>query len=157
MGEQQLSDKQRNFCLEYLKDFNATQAAIRAGYSEKTARQQAQRMLTKVDIQVFIKEISGKIEKKKIMDIQEIQERLSEIARGESYEDVVIVENVGDFSSEARVIEKRVAGKEQVKALELLGKANAMFVEKVDASVTNDNQRLLMEYLNGAKDGKFNR
>lgn len=47
----ELNDKQRLFCLEYIKDFNATQAAIRAGYSKKTAGQQAFDLLKKLEIQ----------------------------------------------------------------------------------------------------------
>lgn len=50
-----LTPKQRLFVVEYLKDLNATQAAIRAGYSEKTARSQGQRLLTNVDIAAAIK------------------------------------------------------------------------------------------------------
>ncbi len=46
-----LNEKQQRFVEEYLVDLNATQAAIRAGYSEKTARSQGQRMLTNVGIQ----------------------------------------------------------------------------------------------------------
>jgi phage terminase small subunit len=46
--------KRDRFVEEYLVDLNATQAAIRAGYSEKTARSQGQRLLTKVDIQAAI-------------------------------------------------------------------------------------------------------
>lgn len=46
-----LTDKQQIFCEEYLIDLNATQAAIRAGYSEKTARQIASDNLTKANIQ----------------------------------------------------------------------------------------------------------
>lgn len=148
-----LSDKQKAFCLEYLLDFNGTQAAIRAGYSKKTARQQAQVLLTKLDIQNYIKELTGKTEKKKIMDIQEIQERLTALARGEVEEDVVVTENIGDFTSQARVVKKIVGAKDQVKALELLGKANALFIEKVDASVKNDSQDLLRRYLEEAKHG----
>ena len=45
-----LSDKQARFVEEYLVDLNATQAAIRAGYSEDTARQQGSRLLTDADI-----------------------------------------------------------------------------------------------------------
>jgi phage terminase small subunit len=45
-----MTPKQRLFIKEYLIDVNATQAAIRAGYSRKTARQQGQRLLTNVDI-----------------------------------------------------------------------------------------------------------
>ena len=47
----ELTDKQDRFCYEYCIDFNATQAAIRAGYSENTARSIASTLLTKVNIQ----------------------------------------------------------------------------------------------------------
>ena len=46
--------RQRRFAVEYLKDLNATQAAIRAGYSAKTAKQAGSRLLTKVDLQGLI-------------------------------------------------------------------------------------------------------
>lgn len=49
-----LTDKQQRFVDEYLIDLNATQAAIRAGYSEKTARSQGQRLLTNVDIKLAL-------------------------------------------------------------------------------------------------------
>jgi len=52
-----LTDKQELFCKEYLIDLNATQAAIRAGYSEKTAREIARKMLTKVDIETRIQKL----------------------------------------------------------------------------------------------------
>ena len=126
-----LTPKQRLFCLEYLKDFNGTQAAIRAGYSKKTANEQASRLLANVNIQNLIKENNAKVEKSSIMDIQEIQERLTALARGEVDEEIVVIENIGDFTSEARVITKKVSAKDQTKALELLGKTNGLFVDKV--------------------------
>ena len=126
-----LTPRQRLFCLEYLKDFNGTQAAIRAGYSKKTANEQASRLLANVNIQNLIKENNAKVEKSSIMDIQEIQERLTALARGEVDEEVVVIENIGDFTSEARVITKKVSAKDQTKALELLGKTNGLFVDKV--------------------------
>ena len=135
-----LSDKQVCFCLEYLKDFNASRAAITAGYSERSARSVANRMLTKDDrIREFIQKQKEKIEKSKIMDIKEIQERLTAIARGQVDEEVVVTENIGDFMSQAKIVQKKMAGKEQVKALELLGKANALFKENVkqDVSLTS--------------------
>lgn len=49
-----LNDRQKRFCDEYLIDLNATQAAIRAGYSEKTAEQTASRLLTNVKVQEYI-------------------------------------------------------------------------------------------------------
>ncbi len=55
-----MNDKQRRFVEEYLIDLNATQAAIRAGYSAKTAKQQGQRLLTNVDVQVAVSEAKVK-------------------------------------------------------------------------------------------------
>ena len=55
-----LTPKQQRFVEEYLVDLNATQAAIRAGYSAKTARAQGQRMLTKVDIEEAIQAAQAK-------------------------------------------------------------------------------------------------
>ena len=51
-----MTDKQAQFCAEYTKDFNATQAAIRAGYSEKTAYSIGQRLLKNVEIQQAMNE-----------------------------------------------------------------------------------------------------
>lgn len=49
-----LTEKQARFVAEYLVDLNATQAAIRAGYSEDTARSQGQRLLTNVNVEAAI-------------------------------------------------------------------------------------------------------
>ena len=56
-----LSNKQKLFCHEYVKDFNGHQAAIRAGYSRKTARIQASQHLTKLNIQKYLGELSGNL------------------------------------------------------------------------------------------------
>lgn len=52
-----INDKQKIFCEEYIIDFNATQAAIRAGYSNKTANEQAARLLANVSIQKYVKNL----------------------------------------------------------------------------------------------------
>ena len=58
--ELKLTDKQKRFCEEYVIDLNATQAAIRAGYSEKTARTTAAKMVSKGNIQAYISELQQK-------------------------------------------------------------------------------------------------
>ncbi|HEN3462667.1 TPA: terminase small subunit [Yersinia enterocolitica] len=55
----QLTPKQELFCREYLKDLNATQAAIRAGYSEKTAQVQSSRLLSNVMVQQRVSELAA--------------------------------------------------------------------------------------------------
>ena len=61
-----ITNKQEGFCQEYIKDHNGTQSAIRAGYSPKTANEQAARLLTKVSI----KERIGQLETKKAENIE---------------------------------------------------------------------------------------
>ena len=56
----ELEEKQKMFCKEYLVDFNGTQAAIRAGYSKKTANEQASRLLAKVNVQTYLKQLIEK-------------------------------------------------------------------------------------------------
>lgn len=58
-----MSPKQKRFCQEYVIDLNGAQAAIRAGYSKKTARTQANQILTKLDIKSYIAELQNAREK----------------------------------------------------------------------------------------------
>lgn len=74
-----LTDKQELFAREYLKDLNATQAAIRAGYSEKTARSQANRLLTNVDIENRIAELKASRNEEVGIDAAYVLRRLVEI------------------------------------------------------------------------------
>lgn len=72
-----LTPKQRQFCLEYLKDLNGTQAAIRAGYSEKTAQEQASRLLSNVIVADFIAKLQAERAEKTKIDAAWLLERLA--------------------------------------------------------------------------------
>lgn len=74
-----LNDKQEMFCREYLIDLNATQAAIRAGYSEKTANRTASENLSKPDIQLRISELLKKRSDRLQIDADYVLKRLVEI------------------------------------------------------------------------------
>jgi len=74
-----LSNKRQLFVNEYLRDFNATQAAIRAGYSPRSARSQGNRLLTKDDISTAIKAIIDE----KAMTADEVLLRLADMGRGD--------------------------------------------------------------------------
>lgn len=134
MEERKLTVKQKRFVTEYIIDHNATQAAIRAGYSERTARSQGQRLLTKVDIKKAIKELQDEIRDGNIAEAKEVEEFLSLSMRGEITEEVVVTENIGDFMSEARVISKQLSGRDRIKAAELLGKRYAIFTDKIESN-----------------------
>lgn len=74
-----LTAKQQRFCEEYLIDLNATQAAIRAGYSEKTAKEIASENLTKPNIAEFIQKALEERSERTKVDADYVLNRLSEI------------------------------------------------------------------------------
>lgn len=127
-----LTEKQKRFCDEYLIDLNATQAAIRAGYSGKNARNIASENLAKPNIKKYIEDRMAQKTTKLIADQDEVLKYLTGVMRNEESEEVVIVEGTGDGCSEARVIKKDASIKDRVKAAELLGKRYSLFTDKVE-------------------------
>lgn len=77
-NQQRMTTNQQRFIEEYCKDFNATQAAIRAGYSQKTARAIGQENLTKPYIAEAIKERLDKLS----LTAEELTKKMADIARG---------------------------------------------------------------------------
>ena len=75
----ELNERQKKFCNEYLIDLNATQAAIRAGYSQKTAYSMASENLRKPEIQKYIQELQEGIKKRNRISQDEIIQDLIEI------------------------------------------------------------------------------
>ena len=116
-----MTPRQEKFCVEYLINLNATQAAIRAGYSEKTAYSMGQRLLKNVEIKSRIKELQDKVFEDGMMSAAEALWRLSKAGRGELKEEVVVTEGIGDGFSEAKIIKKQIYARYQIKALYLYG------------------------------------
>ena len=131
-----VTEKQKRFCDEYLKDLNATQAAVRAGYSPKTAKQIGQRMLTFVDLKSYIDDQLELLHNQKTADAQEILEYLTSVMRGEHTEQTLQL--VGDGVQKITDID--VSEKERMKAAEMLGKYHALFTDKtkVDGDMNFD-------------------
>lgn len=130
-----LTAKQQRFCDEYLIDLNATQAAIRAGYSKKTANRIGTENLSKLVIKQYIEARMAEKESKLIADQDEVLKYLTSVLRGESTSEEIVVEGIGDGMSEARTIDKAPSEKDRLKAAELLGKRYGLYTEKVDMDV----------------------
>ena len=130
-----MTAKQKRFCDEYLIDLNATQAAIRAGYSEKNARNIASENLAKPNIREYIDERMAEKEKELIADQNEVLKYLTSVLRGESQSTEIVVEGVGEGCSEARTIQKEPSEKDRLKAAELLGKRYGLYTDRVEADV----------------------
>ena len=78
--KKEISDRQKRFCREYLIDYNGTQAAIRAGYKENSARQHASRMLSNDDIRAFIMGLQDKQTRRLDVSADRVIMELSHVA-----------------------------------------------------------------------------
>lgn len=152
---EKLTEKQKLFVEEYLIDLNATQAAIRAGYSVKTADVQGSRMLGIVKVQQAIAEEMAERSKRtginqdrvvlelakialvKMTDIVDCNGRIKDTA---TEDDLACIESVKYKESESDTgssVEREVKIASKLKALELLGKHLGMWNDKLDVNITH--------------------
>ncbi|MCL1999684.1 MAG: terminase small subunit [Turicibacter sp.] len=133
-----LTAKQQKFVHEYLVDLNATQAAIRAGYKEKNSAVIGAQNLKKLNIKTAIDAELQRMRDEKIATAYDVEEYLSRVLKGETLDTAVVVESVGDGKSRARLVEKRVAERERIKAAEILAKRHGLTDSKraTDTGVT---------------------
>lgn len=100
-----LSPKMRRFCEEYIVDLNGTQAAIRAGYSERTAKAIASENLTKPDVRKYIKNLREEARERNRIKLDELIQTLAAIVRLDPidlFNDNGTVKNLSDIPESAR-------------------------------------------------------
>lgn len=149
-----LTEKQQRFVDEYLIDLNATQAAIRAGYSARTANEQGSQNLAKLSIQQAIAERMAERSKRTGINQDRVVLELAKIAfvkmtdivdsRGRIREsvaddDLACIESIKYKESESDTgssVEREVKIASKLKALELLGKHLGMWNDKIDVNIT---------------------
>lgn len=136
-----LSVKQEKFCLEYAKSGNQRQAYLKAGYkckNEASADASASQLLRNPNVKERLAELAEEIKNASIADVTEMQQALTNIIRQQMDEEVIVVESVGDFMSEARTMNKKPAIKDVISAINTLGKMQGLFVDKVQQEVDMD-------------------
>lgn len=115
-----LSDKQKVFCEEYVIDLNASRSAKESGYTPR----HAYRLLEQEDVRAYIDWLNESTRSDRIARKQEVMERLTKIARGDTREEVVLPN--GEKAVKDTLI------KDRTKALELLGKHYKLFTDVVE-------------------------
>lgn len=126
-----LTERQRRFCEEYLIDGNASQAAIRAGYSKRNSTVVSTTLMKNPRVQAHLKELLDELHSAKVADAQEVLEYLTSIMRGEQREQTLQL--IGDGMQDITAID--VAAKDRLKAAELLGKRYGIFKENVGVTM----------------------
>lgn len=140
-----MTEKQKRFCEEYLIDLNATQAAIRAGYSPKTANEQGAQLLAKLSVQDEIARAMAARSRRIGISQDRVITELAKIAfvnasdvidldratvqPGARRDDLACVQSVK--VKEGNITEREIKLADKLKALELLGKHLGMFTDKL--------------------------
>ena len=128
-----MTDKQARFCEEYMIDLNATQAAIRAGYSPKTANEQAARLLANVSIQNRIAGVSADRVVRELAKVafvnagDLIDARTASLKSDAAPDDLAAVQSVKVKTFGEDGLEQEVKLSDKLKALDLLGRNLGMF------------------------------
>lgn len=123
-----MTPKQEKFCVEYLSTSNAAEAYQRAyGGGRDSARTKASALLRKANIQARLSELQAEVVSEKILTAQEIQERLSSIARREATE-IVTLPNGAQ-------VQKQTSIRDATRALEILAKVNGMFITRQEVDL----------------------
>lgn len=129
-----LTDKQEMFCKEYLVDLNATQAAIRAGYSEKTANVIGGENLSKPYIREYIQKLMDKRSEKVEINAENVLQSILDI-RADAMQKIAKIEK-NEETDEYNYYEEMLDRPNALKANELLGKHLKLFTDKVELEVT---------------------
>jgi phage terminase small subunit len=140
INSEPLTDQQQLFCDQYLVDLNGKQAAIRAGYSEKTAEVQASRLLSYAKVQEYIKEKQNTLSEKLSLDAEWVLIRLKEISDRCVQAEPVMIRNAEGELVESGEYKFDSSGANR--STELIGKHLGMFGDKLD--VTSKGQPLKM-------------
>ncbi|KGI85383.1 hypothetical protein JY98_03735 [Exiguobacterium mexicanum] len=121
-----MNERQKRFCDEYLVDLNATQAAIRAGYSEKYAGQNADKLLKNTKIKDYIDARLKSKERSLIASQDDILQALTRILHGDERGTALV--GVGMGAQEVSQVPP--TNSEKIRAAEILGKYHKLFTDR---------------------------
>ena len=161
-----MTDKQARFCEEYMIDLNATQAAIRAGYSPKTAQEQSARLLSNVMVQNRLAQLQAEQSRRTGVSADRVVRELSKIAFANasdlidpetasvkldaSRDDLAAIQSIKVKSFGEDGLEHEVKLADKLRALDLLGKHLGMYKdasEKENAAAQNNDMQTLADLL----------
>lgn len=158
-----MTKKQKRFAEEYLIDLNATQAAIRAGYSPDTANEQGSRLLANVSVSNEISRAMAARSKRTGVNADRVVQELAKIAFVNATEvidpetatvkedalpeDTAAIQSVKVKTFGEDGLEREIKMADKLKALELLGKHMGMFKDKVELSGTLDTEKTKLDDL----------
>lgn len=147
-----LTEKQERFVDYYVENQgNATEAARKAGYSQKTCRSIGQENMTKPDIKAAIDARLAELKSERTADATEVLEYMTSVLRGEHEDEAIVVEGTGNGMSRARKIKVKVSTRDRLKAGEVLGRIFGMYNDKL--KLENAPVPVIVDDMDGDDDG----
>ena len=177
-----INPKEQAFIIEYIKDFNATKAAARAGYSAKTANEQGARLLAKVSIQNELQKLTSRLEEESILKVKDLQGHLMKIIKARvtnivhfNESGVSFVKNSDDIpeiekdalesievieshqGNDKMTLRTRVKIHDKLKAIELYGRTIGAFSDKFDLTASFETHEERIRRLRGEETHGINK
>lgn len=129
--KEKLTSKQKKFALEFLISGNITDAAKKAGYSERSARQIGSLNLTKPNVVEYMSEILSKTKSEEVATTEEVLEFLTSVMRGDIAE---------QFGLDPAITDRTIGNKDVIpksEAIRLLGSGAVEFADRADSRYQN--------------------
>lgn len=126
-----INNKQKKFVTEYLVDFNGTQAAIRAGYSKRTAKTISQILLKTPCVKEYLEKMVNELTSERIASAIEVLEHFTKVMRGEELASVLALDG-----NKHILLMKPPDHRERLDAAKYLGKFHQLFTEKISVDGT---------------------
>lgn len=133
-----MNERQKRFADEYIISGNATQSAIKAGYSEKTAKSIGQKLLTKVDISEYVKERTQSLFDERTMSVSEALALTASIARGEVQKGYskTVDKLTGGIVTKELEFEYTPTIEERQRSLEHILKVNGAYIDRKELDIS---------------------
>lgn len=132
-----LNERQKRFIEYYIQTGNATESAIKAGYSAKTAGVNGCNLLKNPKIRNALHTRIENQDRKRVADTQEVLEYLTAVMRGEYQDELAMNVGKGKGITAVEKVKLAVGAKERLKAAEMLAKVNGLFINRQEVEFSN--------------------
>ena len=136
MAERKLTERQKRFVDFYIKTGNASEAARSAGYSDKNADVDGNKLLVNPSISREIEKRLKELESSRTADLKETLEYMTAVMRGEMEDVVVVTVGTGKGYSKSEIVKVPINTRDRLKAAEYLAKIHGAFKTEVQVAGT---------------------
>ncbi|KAA1803570.1 hypothetical protein FXB61_005684 [Bacillus cereus] len=134
LEDEELSEKERLFCLYYVKYFNGTQAALKSGYTKESAHVQASRLLRRERVSSYIKELKGELVENVFVEAMDVLKEYIKIA----FADITNYVTFGQREVELEPLEKTSVDEDGNEVTEFITETRMMnYIDLADSDMVD--------------------